>query len=1832
MTGKPGPARILIRTATRALVWIVILTATVPAFAANGTDTWTGNAGDNNWATAGNWTGVNAPPIAGDSPAFGAQGNGSLMLNNNITAATSFAGLSFITGAPSFILTGNSITITAGFTDLSTNPETVNLPVILNSSHSVNVITGGTLNIGGVISGSSVGISKTGNGTAVLDGSAVNTYTGTTTASVGLLVENFANIGATANLISSSSPLAFGGGILQIEGNPSSASSQAFSGTTLSAGGASTLTAGPSGGPNPTIALGAFTASGGVLAINGPAYSSAPTTTSGQTGSAGNGNSTGLQAATATLTTTSGTANTAFQSTTSGAEDYYCYGTVGLYDFAAVSGSSPFTITGLSQISSTTSGLGTAGDGSYYLATTAFDVNNAVAQTHFDDIAGNFTPSPNTTSLGGLRFNYNGALTLSLPSGSTYTFGAILVTPNVGANNDSISGSAFVEPGWRSSSNSGELAIYQNNTNGFLILNNPLADGKTAGGGWLQSGAGTVVYSAVNTFTGTLNLDGGVSEITADSGLGAVGTGATVNMNGGTILGNATFTLDNSGSNKRGISLGNNGGSLAAVSGDTMTVDGVISGSTPLTIGIPASNSNGNIAGQVTGTGSGTANASVLATGTVALTGANTFTGGTVLDGGILKFASGGLGSGGINFNGGTLQWASGTTNDISSQTVTINSAGGVLDMNGNTVTLANPIGNGGSGGLTVEGSAAGSVLNLKGSSTYTGGTTVASGTLNANNTTGSATGTNTVTILSGASLGGSGTITGSVTWQSGALGSFTIGSQLTANTVTLNNNSMVVNVPGSTPLQPGAYTLMTYDAGSSTGSFNTSAPTYTGAGVAPGTSSTITTSGGIVTLTVTSIAGINRTWIGDGSLNNWDDTTTNWYDGYSLITYSDGDLVTFDDTGSDNPAINLTATLQPGSLLVNAVQNYTFGGPGQISGATALIKTNTGALTLLTANSYTGVTIIGQGTLQLGNGTVSGSVGTNNITDLGSFVLDLPGNNTLGNVISGSGSFTQAGSGVQTLSVSNSYTGGTTISAGTLQLSSSGWFGSGNITNNGTLIFNKSANSAVSAPISGSGAVSLTGSGTVTLSGNNTYSNGTTISAGNLLLNSSPGSGPVVVNSGGTLSGGGTIANTVTINSGGTLSSAATIAGAVTINSGGTLSPGNPVGTLTINNNLTVNSGATMNLTLGTSSDKVAVSGNLNLSGTLKIAAGSGFTTTTYTLFTYTGTLNLGSITLNLPASTLATIDTNTPGQVNLDVQTLSSTIPAFPGALGFGEYASGARFGGSVYYVSNTNDSGAGSFRDAVSQPNRYVLFNVGGTITLASAVSCSSSLYIAGQTAPGGIAIIGHEVSFSVRSNCIVRYLRIRPGSIASSTEDAINMGDATNMMFDHLSLEFAPYDTIDATGNYTGGNQITMQNCILADPIGQQFNAHTEALNNTFSWFYNIFSSGHNRNPLAKVNTVYINNVVYNFELGYTTADTSGHFMHDIVNNYFICGPATTTPSDAFFQFDDNQQVYCSGNLLDTAENGTLGGSTVGPVPSDDSVALNSPWSSVTTNTPAFSPATAYRYDVSMAGASPVDQVDQLVFNDVMSLGTQGAGTGLWTTQTATGLGNNGYGVITPGVAPVDSDGDGIPDYYEEATGSNPNVADSLTPGVGGYTKLDNYLNWLATPHAVTTTSTPTNIDLWQYTTGFTNDNPVYSLSSPGNGTVTLSSGHIVNFTPNLNFTGLGSFQFAVQDSDGTAVTNTVTICVTPYGAVTNSITPAFNPVSAPSPGNINGIVFTGTGGISNGNYILLGSTNLATPLANWTPLATNEFDVNGNFDFTNPVNASGAQEYYILELP
>ncbi|WP_420239958.1 Ig-like domain repeat protein [Telmatobacter bradus] len=395
-----------------------------------------------------------------------------------------------------------------------------------------------------------------------------------------------------------------------------------------------------------------------------------------------------------------------------------------------------------------------------------------------------------------------------------------------------------------------------------------------------------------------------------------------------------------------------------------------------------------------------------------------------------------------------------------------------------------------------------------------------------------------------------------------------------------------------------------------------------------------------------------------------------------------------------------------------------------------------------------------------------------------------------------------------------------------------------------------------------------------------------------------------------------------------------------------------------------------------------------------------------------------------------------------------------AFPGAVGFGANATGGR-GGTIYHVTNLNDSGSGSFREAVSTGNRIVVFDVGGYIVLHSPVSMASNITVEGQTAPGGgIGIMAAEISLSGKTNIILRGLRIRQGTKDSQTgKSAINLGNATNVILDHCSFEYGQWDTVDAVGSVN----FTVSNSIIANPIYQQFGAHVETGPSTF--YRNLWVNGHNRQPLAKDDTIYINNVIYDYELGYTVGNTGGHFSHDIVGNYFIAGPMTTTPSDLYFQVNSNQTIYAAGNLLDSNLDGQLNGSAANTVGS--AVVASSPWSSLTATIPTLSATDAYAHVVASAGAFPRDEVDTFVISNVQSLGTVGT---LYKDQAKTGIENDGYGLIASGTAFADANDDGIPDYWASTYGISTTDTSAGTElyGSTGYTNLEVYANSLILP--------------------------------------------------------------------------------------------------------------------------------------------------------------------------
>jgi autotransporter-associated beta strand protein len=661
-----------------------------------------------------------------------------------------------------------------------------------------------------------------------------------------------------------------------------------------------------------------------------------------------------------------------------------------------------------------------------------------------------------------------------------------------------------------------------------------------------------------------------------------------------------------------------------------------------------------------------------------------------------------------------------------------------------------------------------------------------------------------------------------------------------------------------------------------------------------------------------------------------------------------------------------------------------------------------------------------------------------------------------------------------------------------------------------------------------------LNGLGTLVLNGANTYTGNTIITNGTLVLGSS-----------------GSIAASQHIIVGGSGIFNGPATGAYTLGSSQALT--NSSSPAVLGGNINTGSGTVaFNYASGTPSFTIT-NGTLSLSATTVIQinnTGPAFALGTYKLISTNGN-GSGFITGTLPTTIImggnGLVTNATPsllitnGELYLAVSTGSYTNPviyppaiAFPGALGFGASTNitGGRFG-TVYHVTSLADDGsAGTFRAAVSQPNRIIIFDVGGYINLGSAVAAASNLTIAGQTAPGGgIGLMGNELSFYNQNNIICRHLRVRQGG-SSSGSSGINIGSssgqANNMIFDHTSVEFGQWDSIDAVGTYN----FTIQNCIIADPINQQFGAHVQGAN--ASYIGNLWVNAHNRQPLAKASTVYVNNVCYDFQAGYTTADTAGHFSHDIVNNYFITGPSSSAPSDDFFQFDGNQTVYAVGNMLDSSRDGVLNGSPSEP---GSDIVSATPWSPVTATIPTVSAQNAYRVDVSSAGAFPSDPLDSLVIGQVMSLGISG---NLITSPGNTGLANGGYGTIDGGTPLTCTDGDGIPDIWKNAVGLNLYTNQAMTIAPNGYANIENYINWLAAPHAFVQTNASV-IDLWPYTLGFTNGG-TYTVSGGVNGSVTLTNSHFAYFLPNPGFTGLASFNFTVADSDGTSMTNTMGLLV------------------------------------------------------------------------------------------
>jgi hypothetical protein len=392
-----------------------------------------------------------------------------------------------------------------------------------------------------------------------------------------------------------------------------------------------------------------------------------------------------------------------------------------------------------------------------------------------------------------------------------------------------------------------------------------------------------------------------------------------------------------------------------------------------------------------------------------------------------------------------------------------------------------------------------------------------------------------------------------------------------------------------------------------------------------------------------------------------------------------------------------------------------------------------------------------------------------------------------------------------------------------------------------------------------------------------------------------------------------------------------------------------------------------------------------------------------------------------------------------------------AFPGAEGYGATATGGR-GKAAIAVTTLADDGPGSFRDAARHPGATIVFKVSGVIHLRSNMTLASNLTIAGQSAPGsGITVADAKVTMTGSTNIIIRYMRFRGGIAESAGSSSLQLGDASHVMLDHLSIEWGRWDNIQAEGN----SYSTLQNSIIGEGIvPQRFGCLCESDYTSFS--HNLWIDNKSRNPKGKGHIQYVNNVVYNWGVdGYVGGHGGADHYADLIGNYFIAGP----DSSASFigEFAKTDHTYQADNLLDSDHNGKLDGR---PVTQEDfekvkADVVQKPFASPDVPVHVDPAATIVGEVARQAGDSLCrDSVDARLVGDLLSFGVKGK---LIADESEVG----GLPATVDGQAAPDSDGDGIPDAWELKHHLNPHDpadAQTLDPKTG-YSNLELYLNEL-----------------------------------------------------------------------------------------------------------------------------------------------------------------------------
>ncbi|MCE9629092.1 MAG: autotransporter-associated beta strand repeat-containing protein [Planctomycetia bacterium] len=1048
------------------------------------------NGTSGNWSTGSNWL-SGAAPVNTDLVLIGGTAGGTC---TNDLSSLSAAGIEFVSGAGSFTVSGSAITLSGsniynGVTNASTSAQTLALNLVLGgTTRTFNSV--GRLTVSGDISdgATSAGLTKTGAGTVVLAGT--NTYTGTTAITAGAL--SISSTGALPGWNTTGRVSVASGASLLIGNSvdPSVIATLASSGS-FAAGSFLGFDVAAGDRTVSTTLAGGFTLTsqgGNVLTLSGSNSYTGGTQVTGRMLLA-NGNALG----TGTATVAGGVLDLGNQT--------------------------------IANAVALTSGTLTGG---------AFE-------------ASRLTPTAGTVSAtlvgGALTKSTAGTVVLttsnSYSGGTQLTAGTLSFAANaLGSGSVTVSNAALRWASGNTQDVSPRLVLVNSTTATLDTNGNNVAlatgFGSSSSAAVVKAGNGTLTLSASNSYTGGTRLDAGSVSFVS----GGLGTSGAVIMNGNNT------TLQWASGNTQDISAG---GRLTLTNGANANFD---TNGNDVTLATPFALNSGSDGGFAK-----------LGAGTLTLTASNTYTGYTSVNAGTLEFANNALGTTGrVYVSGGSLRWATGNTQDISSRLWFTSGSTSTFDTNGNNVTFATGVGGTTSGILAKSG---GGTLTLSASNSYTGGTLVNAGTILLGNAR--SLGTGTATIQGGVLDLNSQSITNAVVLTSGTLA----GGSFEASQLTPTAGTVSATLSGGTLTKSTAGTVVLTASNSHTGGTRVNAGTLSFVTNALG-SGTVTVSGG----TLQWAAGNTQDVSSRVALVN---ATTATFD-------TNGNDVTFGSSigGATTASVVKAGN---GSLTLSASNTFTgnttvsagvlaLSGSGKIYGGvnngTAVVTVSSGAVLefdkwdsgfadwgkgsfgqlFFSANQL----VVNGGTLRntLSNSSLAPAAGDGRAFTIGALGATLEstagqtwyvnedsrsyplasngglltlggaGNGEMKKVVPGTGGVAMAGSGTWTLSAANTYSGNTSISAGTLQIGGTGVLGNGSyagaIANAGTLAVATSRNQTLGGAISGVGSLAKSGAGVLTLSGSNFYTGGTQVMAGTVEFANGGlgGSGTIAMGGGG--------------------------------------------------------------------------------------------------------------------------------------------------------------------------------------------------------------------------------------------------------------------------------------------------------------------------------------------------------------------------------------------------------------------------------------------------------------------------------------------------------------------------------------------------------------------------------------------------------------------------------------------------------------------------------------------------------------------------------------------